>query len=621
MDPISLGAPQTVAPQAVQATLATMPPEKAANVKSAEQWLKEIEAAEKELNPFWTQGRGVVDRFLDKRSMESDGTKKLNLFTTNVQILMATLYARIPKPLVTREFEDEDDDIARVAANIIERNLKIKKRDSFDEAIKQVVQDRLVPGLGQVWLRYDPTIVTEAQPAQFDPVTGVQTHPGGPQDRLVDENVATDYISWEDFLWSPCRVWSECRWVARRCKMVKEDVVARFGEAVANQVTYQKGMVGNPGQGEDRNANYAVHYAVIYEIWDKRSRMIYWVSKGLPICVDWKADPYKLEGFWPCPRPMRALSSTISTVPRADYLMIQDQYLELDEVNDRIAQLESAVRAVGVYDKSQKELGQILGSRSNSMVPAENFSQFAEKGGFKGMIDWLPIEVFVNAIEKLREYRQDLIAQIYEMTGISDIMRGATKASETLGAQQLKAQYGSVRLQFLQMEVASFVEEVLQIKSEIIRNLFQPQTILTRSNIMNIKGDAPYANDAMALLKDPTYEFRVEVHADSMAVPEFNSERDARLGYLRAVSEFLTGAMPLIQQQPGSAPHLLAMLSWGAASFRTGRTIEGILDQAIKAANTALANPPPPPPPSPEDKLKSAPVSYTHLTLPTILLV
>lgn len=574
----------------------------------SEQWLKEIAAAEEELKHFHEQGRRINDRFLDKRTnAEGNSKKKLNLFTTNVQILMSTLYARLPQPLVTREFEDEDDDVARVAALIIERNLKMKKRGDFNTAVKQCVQDRLVPGIGQVWLRYEPLMVTEQQPPVFDQLTGQQIHPGGPMERLVDETIATDYVAWEDFIWSPARVWEEVRWVGRKCKMVKEDAVRRFGQVVADVLQYQKGMVGTPGNGDDRNTNYAVHYCVVYEIWDKRSRKVYFVSKGVPTCCDVKDDPFKMDNFWPCPRPMRALSGTSSTVPRADYLMIQDQYLELDDVNDRIAQLENAVKVVGVFDKTVPEMARVLDTDSgNTMIPAASFAQFSEKGGFKGMVDWLPIDQVVMAIEKLREYRQDLIAQIYEMTGISDIMRGATKASETLGAQQLKAQYGSVRLQFLQMEVAEFVEETLQIKSEMQRKLFQPQTMLVRSNIDKVKGSAEYAQEAMALLKDPTIEFRVEVHADSMAVPEFNSERDARLGYLRAIAEFLTGAMPLIQQQPAAGPHLLSLLSWAAASFRTGRTVEGILDQAIAAANQALANPPPPPPPSPEEKLKTA---------------
>jgi len=413
-------------------------------------------------------------------------------------------------------------------------------------------------------------------------------------DRLVNEEVATDYVHWKDFIWSPCRIWEECRWVGRKVKMTKQDVEKRFGTPIAQSLQYKKGTVGDAKShtgSTEPNENQEVLYATIVEIWCKRTRTVYWVSRGFPNCLDVKPDPFALPKFWPCPKPLLALVGTSSTVPRADYLMVQDQYEELDTVNQRITMLERAVKVVGVYDKTNKEIGRIFTEDvDNTMIAADNFSNFSEKGGFKGMMDFVPIQDVVNALLRLRDVRTDLVNQIYELTGISDIMRGATKASETLGAQELKAQYGGVRLQLQQMEIAGFVEDALDIKAAIMIKMFQPETLAARSNIDKTP-DAQLAPQAMQLLKDPMFRYRVQVHADSMVVPEFNAERDARLQYIRAVSEFLTGMAPLVQQQPGAPPFLLQLLQWAAASFRTGREVEGVLDQAVAAANAALAQP------------------------------
>ncbi len=614
-------------------------PPPAPGPQDAAAWLREVKAAMAETSKWHEQGVRINKRYLDKRENGGESTSKYNLFTTNTQILISTLYAKFPKPLVTREWEDPADPIARCAAQILERNLIVRVRDSFDTAMKHCVVDRLVPGLGQIWFRYDPTIVQEPAPQPPPPMPGMepppmpaegapppmegampmpgqgQLPPGAPQaapqapnpqmlDRLVNEEVATDYVHWQDFIWSPCRIWEECRWVGRKVKMTKADVAKRFGEAIATALKYKKGNIGDANNSADNstdNENQEVLYATVIEIWCKRSRKVYWVSEGHPTCLDVKPDPFNLPLFWPCPKPMFALLSTSSTVPRPDYLMIQDQYEELDMINNRITYLERAVKVVGVYDKTQKEIGRIFTEGlDNTMIAADNFSQFAEKGGFKGMMDFVPINDIVQAIQRLREYRQDLISQIYELTGISDIMRGATKASETLGAQQLKAQYGSVRLQFLQMQVASFVEEALDIKSRIMIKMFQPETLIARSNIM-MTPDGPNAQEAIKLLQSQMMPFRIEVHADSMAVPEFNAERDARMDYLRAVSEFLTAMGPIAQTNPGSVPYLLKMMQWGAAGFRVGRGIEAILDQAVAAAEKAIkdeaAKPPAPPPP------------------------
>lgn len=573
-------------------------------------WMAEIKASERELEKWHKQADKIVDRFLDMRTQGDESKNKYNLFTTNTLILISTLYAKFPKPLVTREYEDESDDVARVAAIMLERCLRVKQRDHFDLAMKNVVQDRLVAGMGQVWFRYEPTIVQDQIPPVLDAFTGAELMPATTMDRLINEEVITDYVFWRDFLWSPARVWEEVRWVARRVKMNKEDAGKRFGEAVANSLNYRSGVTNSePGESE----NNPVKYAIIFEIWCKRTKKVYFVSEGVSTCLDVRDDPLQLKNFWPCPKPLLALTSTRSVIPRPDYLMIQDQYTELDELNNRIVVLQRAVKVVGVYDQTSKEIGRIFNEGiENTMIGAANFSQFSEKGGFKGMCDWLPIDQIVTAIQRLREYRTDLVAQIYELSGISDIMRGATKASETLGAQELKSQYGAVRLQFIQMDVAAFVEDALGIKSDIMIKKFQPNTIRMRSNIDRTAdgqpsedGSPPLVDQALQLMKDPTFDYRIEVHADSMAVPEFNAERDARLGYIRAIAEFLTSATPIMEQNPGSAPYLLGMMQWAAAGFRVGRGIEGLLDKAIAAATKAAQTPPAPPPVNPLDIAKS----------------
>lgn len=561
---------------------------------SSTAWVNEIKAAEKNLEKWHEQAERINLRFLDKREAAAESSNRINLFTANTLILISTLYARFPKPIVTREYEDQRDEIGRTAATIMERMLKIRSRSDFDVAMKQIVQDRLVPGLGQMWLRYAPTFATETVPAQFDAM-GNQISEAQNVEVIADEAVAVDYVYWKDFLYSPARTWAEVRWVGRRIKMTKDDAKERFGEVIANQLRYSAGQVGTQvytGSPEDK-----VEYTYVYEIWCKKTRKVYWINKDFEYYCDVKPDMLRLKGFWPCPKPMLALHSSSNLVPRPNYLIAQDQYQELDMVNHRITMIERAIKVVGLADGNNKALEQIFSEGlDNQIVPIPNFRQFAEQGGFKGIVDWLPIEAMVNALDKLRQYRQDLIQQIYEIEGISDIMRGSSKASETLGAQQLKAQYGSIKLQYLQMEVASFVEEALEIKAEIIENHFQPETIFRQTNI-GATPDAEFAQQAIQLLKSGQSEFRIEVHADSMAVPEFTAERDGRMMFVRAVSEMLVNAEPLLQRVPEAGITMLELIQWAGASFRTGNSIEAVLDKGIAEIRKALANPPPPAPP------------------------
>ena len=564
---------------------------------SAAKWQEEIRAAEKATEKWREQATKIVRRYLDKRDAEQEQENRMNLFTTNTNILMSTLYAQFPKPMVTREFEDQDDDVARVAANILERMLTIRKGDDFDIAMRYVVQDRLVPGLGQVWFRYEPTIVKQQIEAaeEYTDATGqvIPAQPAMEFDRIVDEHVCCDYIHWQDFFWSPCRVWEECRWIAKRVRMTKVDVIGRFGQVIADQLTYKKGSKDPSGSMLDEHD--PVKYAEIFELWHKRSKCVYWFSMDSDVILDKQPAMFDLKNFWPTPKPLAALNSTSEFIPRPDFLLVQDQYNELDEINSRIIEIEKAIRVVGIYDSTNNEVASVFRGRNATMIGSTSFQQFAATGGFKGSVDWMPIEEMANTVQKLREYRAELMAQIYELTGISDIMRGQTKATETLGAQQLKAQFGGVRLQMNQLEIGEFVESALEIKAEIIRTKFLPETILARSNIQRSL-DVKLVPQAMQLLQDKLWFCRVEIHADTMAVPEFNAERDARINYARVLAEILQQSAPIIEKDPMAGAYILKVMQWVAGGFRVGRGVESILDEAINAINTAAMQPKQPDP-------------------------
>jgi hypothetical protein len=127
--------------------------------------------------------------------------------------------------------------------------------------------------------------------------------------------------------------------------------------------------------------------------------------------------------------------------------MIQDQYQELDTINNRVSMLLQACKVVGVYDQSASGVSRMLTEGfDNQLIPVDNWAMFAEKGGLKGQVDWLPLDVVVDALTQLITNRDLIKAQIYELTGISDIVRGATKASETLGAQEIKSKFASISI-------------------------------------------------------------------------------------------------------------------------------------------------------------------------------
>jgi hypothetical protein len=65
---------------------------------------------------------------------------------------------------------------------------------------------------------------------------------------------------------------------------------------------------------------------------------------------------------------------------------------------------------------------------------------------------------------------------IYEITGISDILRGSSVASETATAQNIKTQWGTLRLKRLQKEVQRYARDLLRMTLEIAASKFSEDT-------------------------------------------------------------------------------------------------------------------------------------------------
>ena len=570
-------------------------------------WVRELALAEKDLRKFWERGRRTIKNYTNEQDITQVGLMEgdsFNIFWSNVGVLKAALYANPPKPLVKREFDDFSDDVARVAATMMERLL----RQGFDDTdgddtnstFARCVEDRLIPGLGQVWLRYCPDIEEqELEPAQKDR-KGKVIKEALISHNLVDEEVEMDYVYWEDFWFSPARTWCEVRWVGRRCWMTRREFIARFNDSLAKRVSWTRKEPNKYGEKVTPDS-LGVEKTEVFEIWHKPSKTAVWVSRSCTDLLDRRADPLELEGFFPCPKPLLATTTTSNLIPKNDYMMTQSQYRRLNNLSRRIGMLEDAIQASGVYDKANKELSQLLpGNGLNKMIPVDNWALFAERGGMKGVIDWFPLEMIINALDKLREMKVDAKAELYELTGISDIMRGQTNARETLGAQELKSQYSSVRLQYVQGEVAQFVQDALRIKAEIITKHFQLETII-RQSLIELTPDADMGVEAAQLLKDEWATcYRIKVFADSLALPDYNAERAARTEFISTMGQFVTMVMPLIQQDPSTAPFLLQILQWGIASFRSAATIEGVFDkfaaQIEKKLQAAAQQPPPPDP-------------------------
>lgn len=581
------------------------------------------------------RGRKVENRYLDERNGADKGSHRFNIFWSNVQTLKPAVYAKPPKPIVQRRYLDADP-AGRAASTILQRAIATSiEMSDWHETTDQSVMDYLIPGRGVCWARYEPHVrdvgakqVQAAEAgegmgapsdmAQPESLTGNpesetgNSEEGEPNDdgvsitttveddsEITYEEVCWDYINWRDFLHSPARTWQEVRWVGRRVLMMQEEGVERFG-AMFKDVP----MTWRPeGIDEDDSAFQLFCRARVYEIWNKQTREVVWICPDYGDApLDVKPDPLKLDGFFPCPRPLYATITSKSLMPRADFVMYQDQANELDTLTQRITKLTQAIKAVGVYDASADGVQRVFNEGiENELIPVAQWNSFQTGGGFKGAVDFLPLDTMAQALAQLVEVREATKRDLYEITGISDIVRGQGMASATATAERIKGQFAQLRLRDRVNEVARFCRDMVRITGEIICKHFQPETLLMMSDFQNSTGATPeLAQAAIALLKnDQARGFRIDIEVDSTVIADQQEEQQARVEFLAMAGNFLKEAVPLAMQVPALATLAGQMLLFGVRGFPIGREMEGVFESALEQLAQAQQQPKPEPPPDP----------------------
>lgn len=570
-------------------------PEKAARFFSLQ-----LDLAEREHKDFFKRGELIEKKYRQERDEYSKlrkAGKSFAILFSNTETLKSALYARTPKPDVRRRFADRNP-IARTGADIIERCLSYcADNTKHDRAYKRGVQDSTLPGRGVVRLEYEPQI---GQVPVIDPMTG---QPGiGPdgqpmmQEKIIAQEVEEQYWYWRDFLHSPARSWDDVWWIGFKHRMTREELNEN-GFENANDIPLNWSPEIESKKNNDRNISDDIKRAEVWEIWDKSREQRFWIVKGYKAALRIDEDPYGLEGFWPMAEPLQGVTGNDTYIPSPDYAEYEDQANDLDEITARISVLTKALKRRGVYDSSIAELKRLPRAGDNEFIPSINFAALASKGGLAVAFQTEDIQPMIAVLEGLYKQRDMLIQSIYEITGISDIMRGASKSDETATAQNIKAQFGSMRLKDRQREVQRWIRDNYRIKAELIGEHFEPEHIASMCG-MNVED--PTFQQAVAMLKsEEKRAYQIDIETDSTVFEDAEQEKQSRTELLTAMGGFAQQWMPVVAAAPEMMPLVGEMLAFGVRGFKAGRQLEDVIDQTMQAMQQKLSAPPQPPPPDP----------------------
>lgn len=568
--------------------------------KASRHWQVQLHLAERTCKEWWDYGSKIEGRYKsDKDSLTrvKKSGKKFAILYSNTETLKTALYARTPKPDVRRRFGDKNP-VARTAAEIIERALAYcSDNTGHDRAYRAGVHDMTLPGRGVVRLKYEAEVgqVPEVDPMTGQPAIGMDGQPVMTE-RITEQEVEEHHVYWKDFLWEPNQAWADVQWIAFRHRMTRDDLRENgFEDADAIPMNWEPDPEGKGKEVPDE-----LKRAEVWEIWCKRSKHRYWIVKGYPKAAKIDPDPYELEGFWPMAEPLSAILGTDSYIPSAFYTSYEDQADDLDELTGRISMLIKALRRRGVYDSSVQELKRLSRAGDNEFIPVDGskYNLMLQQGGLKTAFQTEDIKPLADVLVGLYEQRDRLVAAIYEVSGISDIIRGASNPNETATAQNIKAQFGSMRMRDSQREVQRWIRDSYRIKAELICQNFEPERLAEMTGMD--QNDPVFQQAVQVLRSDDRRSYQVDIETDSTVFEDAEAEKQARVEFLTAMGGFAQQWLPMIQAVPEMSKLAGAMLSFGVRGFKAGRSLEDEVEEAMDAISQKIAQaaqqPPPPDP-------------------------
>lgn len=557
-------------------------------------WVKELALALKREESFRKVGREVVELYESER----EDKYQFNILFSNTETLAPALYNSTPRPVVDRRFKD-DDPLGKKASLAVQRVLEYLidsgegVSTAFDQLMSSAVLEALLPGRGVTWFKYEPTWSEDGQ-------------------NVESETVCGEEVPWDRFRHGYAKKWSQVPWAAREHLMTKEEASEAFGDEIADELSYEEAVEtsdeGRAGFGKGDESTKGAKLAQVFEVWDKATKGVLFIAPSYPKApVKQLDDPLKLANFLPCPQPLQFVAKVSSLTPVALYKTYREQAKELNTITTRINKLVAACKVRGIYDSTMSMLESALQADDNVLKPVDNIAALVANGMTLEKSVWLvPIEKIVSVLQQLYLARDQVKSTIYEITGIADIMRGASQASETLGAQQIKNQWGTLRLKRSQKRVANYVRESLRIMAEIAIEHFSPETLSKMTGLpwptpmqkqqmqMQLAGfqqqglppppellQAAQQDDwgqILDLLKnDLSRSYRIDIETNSTVDAEATEDKQNITDLVNAMAQFMNGVAPLVES--GSMPFDVAktILLTIVRRFRFGPDLEDAL--------------------------------------------
>ncbi len=523
------------------------------------EWLEKITKSEKVYSDYHKLFEDIRKYY--RNELRKD---KQNIFWSSIETLKPFLYFKQPKPYVERK-EKSENKVHNLACQIIEKALcnNLEQFD-FDSIIKYTRNDFLLGGCGVVIERYKPEFLS------------VTDENGSVFEIKKDEKVITEYVDPMNFICDTDKVgtWEDCNWFAIKQYMTFDEIITNFGDEFRSLLF-----------------DYSLKDAKsieVYELWDKKSLQVIYLTKSLPHTFLKVISKKDITGnFFPIPKPLFATTTNDNIIPIPDYVQIKPLLDELDGVTARMEKTMKAIKISGCYDNAFPELSNIL-NKDITLVAVSDFDRLKSAGGIKNIVDFMPIDQYVVALQTLSTRRKEIIESIYEITGVSDIMRGVSNSNDTATAVNKKTNFGTLRNQDRQNDMNRFISDIFKIKAEYICEYFDTEKLLSYLSVseqMSVD-----AQKAVVLLKNDKLRDMVLGIESDLTFNEADKKAQ-NIEAITAIHTMILQAFDVVSKQPALLDLYRKMISGVVSCLSNARQYEGVLVNCFDKIAKEFATP------------------------------
>lgn len=570
--------------------------------KREERWIKDAQAAEK----AYACG---ADEAVEGKVYE------FNILHSNVETIVPAIFNSSPIPDIRERFKTGDTDpmsaLSRLVAEVYDRALRIQIDDGrLEQEVERVAQDAFLAGRGILRIRFDADVTEQPPIVGMDPMTGEPVEQEQPP-RVENERLTFEAVSWRDFRMGPAMRWSDVPWVAFRQCVTEEEVERITDPALRDMLAKGRDPASKPvlAQAESEDV-------YLWEIWCRESRTVKFMVEHSSEIIAEQPDPMGLPDFYPMCAPIQPISLTGKIVPVCPFSVYRKLADELEDITRRIRKIVAACKVKALAAVASEDIEAWAQAEDNTITPAANSEALAQTGGMDKGIAWWPVESATVVLRELYAAREATKAMIYEITGISDIVRGDSNAGETATAQQIKTQWGSLRIRKMQRQIERLVRDAFVISAEIISQQFSPETLQKMTGVM-------LPPEAMQMLSAPLDHYRIDVESDSTVRADMQGKRQEMGEFLNGTASYFQTMGPLVAQAPMMAGPIIDLYAAFARQFSLGKQAEDALEALAafgqQAAQAAQQPPQPDPNAEREQQIRGRELDVKELQAVTAL--